>query len=270
MQAETLRRCFDLEAVDHDRFTAPVAGFPQVPWAYGGILIGQACLAARATGEGRDVRSLHVSFLHSTDADRPVDIAVERSSDRGTFAVRQVRIGHGPDVTVVATALLHHDEEGPEHQVAMPDVVDPTDGEPGHPGLAVEVRDASAGRLMSGEVEAPEMDIWYRAPAVADDRGAHEAMACYIADLSLLETAWRPIPGATIRKTDRYISSTLSHTMWFHRWPHVDDWVLYHSESPAAVAGRSLCTGHLFARDGTLLVSVAQEGLMRIRGVDGS
>lgn len=211
------------------------------------------------------MRSLHIVFLHSTDAAQPVDITVERASDRGTFAVRQVRIAQGGDTTVVATALMHRDEDGPEHQIPMPDVVGPDESEPGRQGLAVDVRDASAGRLMSGAVEDPVMDIWYRAPHVAEDRGAHEAMACYIADLSLLETAWRPIPGATIRKTDRFVSSTLSHTMWFHRWPRVDDWVLYHSEAPGAVGGRSLCTGHLFARDGTLLVSMAQEGLMRIR-----
>lgn len=109
------------------------------------------------------------------------------------------------------------------------------------------------------------MDIWYRAGELAADPPTQEAMTAYISDLSLLEAAWRPVPGATIRHTDRVISNTLSHSMWFHQPPQVDDWVLFHADSPRAHAGRSLCTAHMFAADGSLMASVAQEGLMRFR-----
>ncbi|MGI9603232.1 MAG: acyl-CoA thioesterase [Acidimicrobiales bacterium] len=265
MRADTVRRCFELEALRPDCFQAPVAGFPGVSWAYGGLLIGQAGLAARATADGRDLRSLTITFVARTSVDEPVVISVEPVADRGTFASRLVRFEQQGQVRAIATVLLHRFEDGPRHQIPMPNVVGPADADPGHPGLPVEVRDASAGRLMSGAVEEPRLDIWYRAADTGPETAEHEAMVGYISDLSLLETAWRPVPGATIRRTDRVVSNTLSHTMWFHEPPRVDDWVLFHAESPRAAAGRSLCQAHLFSADGSLMVSVAQEGLMRFR-----
>ncbi|MDH4170056.1 MAG: thioesterase family protein [Acidimicrobiia bacterium] len=265
MHPDTVRRCFDLEAIGDHRFRAAVAGFPGVTWAYGGILIGQCGLAARATGEGRELRSSTVTFVSRTDIDEPVEIDVERVADRGTFATRLIHVTQGGQVRAIATVLLHTFEDGPDHQLPMPTVIGPDQAVPGHPGLPVEVRDASSGRLMSGDVEEPFLDIWYRAPELAHDAPSQEAMVGYISDLSLLEAAWRPVPDATIRHIDRIISSTLSHSMWFHEPPRLHDWVLFHAQSPRAAAGRSLCTAHIFSSDGSLMVSVAQEGLMRFR-----
>lgn len=263
----TVLDCFDLRPAGPDRFRAPVAGFPMATWAYGGLLIGQMGLAARATAEGRHLRSMHVGFLSRTDPDRPVELRVERLGDRTTFAHRAVTSWQDGELRVHASVVLHHLEEGPVHQVDMPDVPPPDQCRaPLADGLVLSIRDACEPPLYRLDAADPELIAWYRCTDLPDDPALHEAMFGFASDLSLLETAWRPVEGQSITNLDQVVSNTISHTMWFHHQPRLHDWVLFHGHSPRAAGGRSLCTAHLFTADGELIGSVAQEGLMRIRG----
>jgi acyl-CoA thioesterase-2 len=101
-------------------------------------------------------------------------------------------------------------------------------------------------------------------------RVANEGLLVYASDLNLLETAWRPLEGLSISRTDLVLSQTLSQTVWFHEVPRMDEWLLFHSTATRAHQGRSMCVGQWFTEGGALVASVAQEGLMRMRRPSGT
>jgi acyl-CoA thioesterase-2 len=274
LDLETLEvNLFRGESLDRDRVRL-----------YGGEVLAQALMAAGRTVEpDRRVHSMHAYFLRLGDPQVPVVYDVDRIRDGRSFTTRRVvAIQHGQAIFNLA-ASFHVVEPGVEHSDVMPDVPTPDalenlmqlpDDEPQpldrqgapHVVAAFDFRpvDGTWSRPMEhrGAVRDPDQDTWLRARGrLPDDPLLHACVVAYASDLTLLGTAALPHPLA--ESEAGMMMASLDHVMWFHRPFRADDWLLYHVHSPSAAAARGFGTGQLFCADGTLAVSVAQEGLMR-------
>ena len=253
---------------------------------FGGQVLGQAVMAAaRTVEEGRALHSLHAYFLRPGDARHPIVYEVERIRDGGSFATRRVvAIQHGRPIFNFA-ASFQAAETGVDHQRAMPEAASPEslqsetelraalrDKLPGKVRVAlareraIEIRPVQPDDLMPSAPREPVSDYWLRARGpLPDDFALHQAMLAYASDFGLLRTAMLP-HGLHFMQPDLQVAS-LDHAMWFHRPFRMDDWLLYKTDSPSASGARGFCRGSLHARDGRLVASVAQEGLIRVRSV---
>jgi acyl-CoA thioesterase II len=254
-------------------------GSPQV---FGGQVLGQALSAAFATIEGRQVHSLHAYFLRRGDFKAPIVYEVDRSRDGHSFSSRRVvAIQHGEQIFHMA-ASFQVPEEGLCHQIEMPQVPFPEQLpdlreliEAGNQELPAAVR-RFAGRNSPFEFRvvdppdpqsprrsSPRQDVWFRAiDRLDDDLQRHFCLLAYVSDYHLIGTAMRP-HGYTMASKGIVIAS-IDHAMWFHRPVRVDDWLLYSIESPAAAGSRGFARASLFTREGVLVASTAQEGLLRV------
>ena len=195
---------------------------------FGGHVAGQALIAAGRTVEDRSVHSLHAYFLRPGDPQVPIIYQVERTRDGRSFATRRV------------TAIQHGRPIESRH---------------------VELMDYFGGR------QEPRSNIWIRAKGrLPDEPLLHRCVVAYASDMTLIDTAARPHPIELL--SDETENASLDHAMWFHRPFRADEWLLYSQESPTMSGSRGLTTGHFFRRDGTLVASVVQEGLFRIRRRD--
>ena len=252
---------------------------------YGGEVLAQALMAAgRTVDPERRVHSMHAYFLKLGDPKVPVVYDVDRIRDGGSFTTRRVvAIQHGQAIFNLA-ASFHLPEHGPEHYDRMPEVPLP-DALPqlGHlpedePETidrqgAPHVVDALDFRHVGGQWAPPGMhrgkpardpdgDTWLRTRGrLPDDPLLHSCVVAYASDLTLLGSAMLPHPLA--EDDPGHMIASLDHVMWFHRPFRADEWLLYHVHSPSAGMARGFATGQIFCADGTLAVSVAQEGLLR-------
>jgi len=250
---------------------------------FGGQVIAQALMAAYRTVEGRACHSLQAYFIRPGDPKVPVLYEVERSRDGRSFTTRRViAIQHGEQILNLA-ASFQVDESGFEHADPMPDAPAP-DSVPSEIARA----EAMAGRWPDRLIEeirrersieilrvdpvdpiapqpaAPNQQVWFRAAGQipADAPALNQAILAYASDMSLLSTCARP-HGQTWM-TGLQMAS-LDHAMWFHRPSSLSDWHLYQQDSPSASGARGFNRGAIFTRDGRLVCSVAQEGLIRPR-----
>jgi acyl-CoA thioesterase II len=255
-------------------------GSPQV---FGGQVLGQALSAAAATVAARVVHSLHAYFLRRGDCNAPIVYEVDRSLDGHSFSNRRViAIQHGQQIFNMA-ASFQASEGGFDHQVAMPQVPPPESlvdsvGPP-PPLLArlpervrrffeqprpFEFRTVQPIDYLNPRRAAPAREIWFRAVGtLAEDEMLHRRLLAYVSDFFLLDTATLPHGTSHLASTLRLAS--IDHAMWFHRPLRVDDWLLYAMESPSASGARGFARASVFARDGRLVASAAQEGLVRLR-----
>ncbi len=250
---------------------------------FGGQVLGQALTAASYTVEGRQVHSLHAYFLVAGDVNAPIVYEVDVARDGKSFSNRRVvAIQHGQPIFNM-TASFQVPEEGLEHSAPMPQV-------PGPEGLA-DVRELPPGDAREGSREDAPLSHARAAVRVsarrADSRhrAAARGAACATSgSRPSTRCPTTPICTATCSPTSRTISSSstatlphgihfaegnvqlasLDHAMWFHRPFRADDWLLYAMESPNASSGRGLALGKFFTRDGTLVASTAQEGVIRV------
>ncbi len=282
-----LLHVLELERIEQDIFRGESRdiGAPQV---FGGQVLGQALSAASQTVKDRVVHSLHAYFLRRGDFNASIVFHVDRSRDGGSFSARRVvAIQHGRPIFTLSCSF-QVPEEGFEHQVSMPEVPEPEgladaqtlySGEmPGIPEKIqrfltrkrpFEFRPVDPINFLRPEKRDPVKSVWLRATdALPDIDQIHRVLLAYVSDYELLGTAALP-HGLRFGHDDVQMAS-LDHAMWFHRPPRVDEWFLYTSDSPAAQGGRGLARGMFFSRDGTLMASTAQEGLIRVRRRDGS
>jgi len=248
---------------------------------FGGQVAGQALVAAGRTVERGVVHSLHAYFLRPGDPTAPILYLVDRIRDGHTFTTRRVvAIQHGQAIFHLS-ASFQPDEAGPEHQIPMPAAPDPdtlpTYAERIAPVLervpeeirrwltrdrAIEVRAVEFFDPFHPVERPPRQLVWIRTDGrLPDPLLLHQCVVVYASDLTLLDTA--TLPHAIPWNDPRYQMASLDHAMWFHRPFRADEWLLYAQESPAAHGARGFTTGNLFTRDGRLVVSVAQEGLIR-------
>lgn len=255
-------------------------GAPQV---FGGQVLGQALSAAAATVEGRVVHSLHAYFLRRGDCNAPIIYQVDRSLDGHSFTNRRVvAIQHGQQIFNMA-ASFQAAEAGFDHQIGMPSVPPPESladsSAPPAQQLArlpervrrffeqprpFEFRMVQSIDYLHPQPTAPERQIWFRAvDALGDDEMLHRRLLAYVSDFFLLDTATLPHGTSFLKPT--LVMASIDHALWFHRTLRVDDWLLYAMESPSASGARGFARASVFARDGRLVASAAQEGLVRTR-----
>jgi acyl-CoA thioesterase-2 len=251
---------------------------------YGGLVLSQALVAAALTVDPtRAIHSLHGYFLLAGDPEREIIYDAERIRDGGSFTTRRVRaIQHGRAIFSMS-ASFHKQEDGYDHQSAMPDVP-PPESLPSAKNLMsgvmanlpetmraywrrehpIDVRIVNAGRYASREPQAPAQSIWIRANGgLPESPYLHQAILAYASDFTLLDTALIA-HGKLLFDRDVQLAS-LDHAMWFHRPFRADDWLLYVQDSPSAFGARGYCRGSIFDRNGRLVASAVQEGLMRRR-----
>ncbi|MBV8876687.1 MAG: acyl-CoA thioesterase II [Gammaproteobacteria bacterium] len=257
-------------------------GSPQV---FGGQVLGQALSAAAATVDGRVVHSLHAYFLRRGDFKAPIVYEVDRSLDGHSFSNRRVvAIQHGQQIFNM-TASFQVAESGFEHQILMPEVPAPeslpaSDSPPAEVLAQLpervrrffelprpfEFRMVRPIEYLRPRREAPAREIWFRAVGpLPDDEMLHRRLLAYVSDFFLLDTATLPHGTSLLRPT--LVMASIDHAMWFHRTLRVDDWLLYAMDSPSASGARGFARASVFARDGRLIASAAQEGLVRSKGV---
>jgi len=118
-------------------------------------------------------------------------------------------------------------------------------------------------RLLVEEPQEPEQNVWIKANGEAPmDQRLHMALLAYESDEALLGTARMPHRGRYDR--DRMQVASLDHSIWFHQPVNVNDWLLYSLDSPAAEGARGYTRGTVYTRDGQLVASCMQEGLIRL------
>jgi acyl-CoA thioesterase-2 len=243
-------------------------GSPQV---FGGQVLGQALTAASLTVEGRVVHSLHAYFLRRGDFNAPIVYQVDRSL---------VAIQHGEPIFNMA-ASFQKPEEGLDHQIDIPPVPPPEEL-PDTTTPPPEVVKHMPERLKQffekprpflfrlvpsyGPEHKPEptRQVWFKAVSqLPDDERLHRCLLAYASDFFLLGTS--VLPHHPSKLEGRLIMTSLDHAMWFHRPLRMDDWLLYDMESPSASGARGFARAGVFARDGRLVATIAQEGLVRIK-----
>jgi acyl-CoA thioesterase-2 len=277
-----LVRLLELERLEVNLFRGESRdiGSPQV---FGGQVLGQALKAAYATVEpGRVAHSLHAYFLRRGDFDAPIVYFVDRSRDGHSFTSRRVTaIQHGEQIFTMA-ASFQLPQPGVEHQLPMPQVPAPeTLSDPALP--SARTLEQLPGRMrefyararpfefrrvepidLARPAKAPPLQhIWFRAvDRLDDDDALHRCLLAYASDFYLLSTSM--LPHALQALSSNLIHASIDHAMWFH-WPlRVDDWLLYAIDSPSASGSRGFSRGSVFTRDGRLVASTAQEGLVRV------
>jgi acyl-CoA thioesterase-2 len=255
-------------------------GSPQV---FGGQVLGQALRAAYGTVESdRSAHSLHAYFLRRGDVNAPIVYFVDRSRDGHSFTSRRVTaIQHGEQIFHMSTSF-QTEQPGIEHQTPMPNVPMPEALE--ETSLVSQVRlDAlpeKARQFFSfarpfefrvvpptHEPAAPDsqpvQNFWIRAvDRLPDDEVLHRCLLAYVSDFHLLGSATLS-HGSELQGRKR-VMATIDHAMWFHRSLRVDEWFLCSNTSPSASGSRGFARGAVYARDGVLAASTAQEGLIRI------
>ena len=271
----------DLEPIEVDIFrgNSPDESLQRV---FGGQVAGQALVAAgRTVPAERHVHSLHAYFLRPGDPAVPIIYLVDRIRDGRSFTTRRVvAVQHGKPIFNLSASFAL-EEGGLEHQLPMPSVPPPDGlstfaervapfgdrlGPISRLPRPIDLRYVEDPPWISraeGPRE-PRQQVWLRADGkLPDDPLVHVCALTYASDMTLLDSvlaahglAWR---------LDDVIGASLDHAMWFHRPFRADDWLLYDSESPSAHGGRGLATGRIFAADGRHVVSVVQEGLLRVR-----
>jgi acyl-CoA thioesterase-2 len=252
-------------------------------YVFGGQVLGQALSAAQATMTvDRDAHSLHAYFLRAGDIDAPIVYHVDRTRDGGSFSVRRVTaIQHG-QVIFFCAASFQGGEIAAEHQLSMPEVPRPEDIEPAAPippeALAklptkvqrwldrmgpFEFRHVYPRDELKPPKRPPFQQVWFRlSEKVGDAPELHRALLAYASDFHLLGTATFP-HGISYYQPNVQMAS-LDHAMWFHRPFRADEWLLYSIDSPSAQGGRGLARGLVYDRNGRLVASTAQEGLIRV------
>ncbi len=251
---------------------------------YGGQVLGQALAAAGMTVDAsRTIHSMHGYFLLAGDPEREIIYDVERIRDGGSFTTRRVRgIQHGRAIFAMS-ASFHKHEDGYDHQSTMPDVP-PPEALPSAKDLMsqimaklpenmraywsrqhpIDVRIVDASRYASREPRPAQQAIWLKTNGTLPDTPhLHQAVLAYASDFTLLDTAL-VAHGKLLFDPDIQLAS-LDHAMWFHRPFRADDWLLYAQDSPTAFGARGYCRGAIYNRQGQLVASAVQEGLMRKR-----
>jgi acyl-CoA thioesterase II len=278
----------DLEPIEVNLFRGRS---PQQSWqrVFGGQVVGQALVAACRTVEDlaeRPPHSLHAYFLLGGDPKVPIVYEVDRIRDGKSFTTRRVvAIQHGHAIFSMSVSF-HVREPGFTHQAPMPNVPGPeelpSDTDLRDRVLAmmpesvrryyererpIELRPVEFDRYLGKKYPDGRFNVWIRTTAPLPEVAAiHHCALAYASDFMLLDSALIPHGRTVFEKT--IMAASLDHALWFHRPFRADEWLLYAQDSPNAAGARGFSRGLIFSRDGLLVASVAQEGLVRERHED--
>jgi acyl-CoA thioesterase-2 len=263
-----------------DIFTGPSQWMPQGR-VFGGQVLAQSIVAAmRTVPDERHVHSTHGYFLRPGDVNYPITFSVDRIHDGRSFSTRRTQAYQNGVPILSMIASFQDDDEGLEHHLDLPtDLPDPeslpstsdTLGHIDHDFARHWANDrpfdmrhvpSSIYLTVEGEHTSKQM-LWMKTfEPIPDDPDLHRAALAYVSDYSIMEPVMRrhglawATPGLKV--------ASLDHAMWWHRFGRVDEWMLYVQDSPSAQGGRGLSTGSIYSREGLLLATVAQEGMVRV------
>jgi acyl-CoA thioesterase-2 len=253
---------------------------------FGGQVLAQCVMAAGTTvreidGDGpRPIHSLHGYFMRPGDDTLPIRFAVEEMRDGRSFSTRRVHAVQKGAPIMSMVCSFQERAGGLDHQEPMPAVAGPEGltslaeafrgiDHPGARHLAesrpIELRPVESNMFLDpGPEQVASNHVWMRAvDRLPDDPLLHAAVLAYSSDYSLLEPVLR---RHGLVWTDRRLRvASLDHSMWFHRDARADEWLLYAQAAPSATSGRGLSIGQIFTRDGTLVATTAQEGMVRVK-----
>jgi acyl-CoA thioesterase-2 len=274
----------DLEPLDVNLFRgiSPKSSWQRV---FGGQVIGQALVAAvRTVDASRPPHSMHAYFLLPGDPKVPIIYDVDRIRDGKSFTTRRVTARqHGHPIFSMLVSF-HGDEPGQlDHQATMPDVPMPDDlpneaevrknllptlPEPVRRYYErerpIELRPVEYDRYLGRKIPDGRFNVWFKTTGpLPDDPSIHQCVLAYSTDMGLLDTALVR-SGRTLFEKE-FMAASLDHALWLHRPFRADEWLLYAQDSPNLHGARGLARGLIFTRDGILVASVAQEGLVRLR-----
>lgn len=277
-----LVRLLEVEQLEVNLFRGGQPDHTRLKRVFGGQVAGQAVMAAQRTVDAeRALHSLHAYFILGGDPTIPIIYDVESVRDGRSFATRRVAARQHGEVIFYMTASFQKHEDGWEHQDRLPPTPGPDDATPMADIVSFISPDAvEAWKQEWGGFDMrfvgdprPEGDpareevpvvqrMWFRASEqLPDDPLLHRAAFTYYSDFSLLGASL--VPHGVHIGSPRVQPASLDHVVWFHRPFRVDDWLLYDQTSPSASGARGLSTARVFTQDGTLVASVAQEGLIR-------
>jgi acyl-CoA thioesterase-2 len=265
---------------NEDIFTGPSQWQPQGR-VFGGQVLAQSITAAiRTVPADRVVHSMHGYFLRPGNIDKPITFAVDRIHDGRSFSTRRTQAYQDGIPILSLIASFQIEDAGLEHQIEMPtDLPQPED----IPSTAQRLAgiDHPVARFWSTErpfdmrhVDSPiylsvqgervgHQAVWMKTfGELPDDPNLHRAALAYASDYTILEPIYRRHGVAWV--TPGLKTASLDHAMWWHRFGRVDEWLLYVQETPSGQGGRGLSLGRIYSRDGLLLASVAQEGMVRV------
>lgn len=269
-----------LERLEENLFRGAVSD-THVRRVYGGKVLGEAIKAAQSTVDDRDVHSIHAYFLREAESQDPVIYEVERSRDGRSFSARRVvAIQHGRPIFTLEASFQKH-EPGVEYQGTMPVVPGPQElarfafdelnlggASPKVQRIAniaapFEFRPIDPYFVDTPAGTPPLRRVWLRTvDALPDDADLHRAILAYLSDYGLITTLL--MPQGVRMNNEKVLLASLDHAMWFHRSFKVDGWLLYVCEGVTSSGARGLARGSFYDLDGRLVVSVVQEGLIRL------
>ena len=248
---------------------------------YGGQVLAQSLVAATRTVEAtRKVHSLHGYFLRAGDISLPITFSVDRLRDGRSFSTRRVQAYQQGEPIFSMIASFQDQDPGLDHQIEMPEnISDPESlpsaaelmGDNPHPvaqywakARPFDMRHVGSPIYFNVDGEkVAHQAVWLKSlGSLASDRNLHTAALAYLSDYTILESIYRRHGIAWAHPGLK--SASLDHAMWFHREARVDEWLLYVQESPSAQGGRGLSLGRIYTREGVLVASVAQEGMVRV------
>ena len=278
-----LDRLDDGEHPGHDFFrgTSPPAGNGRI---YGGLVFAQAMRAAQATvARERLAHSAHAYFLRPGDPERAIEYAVDRIRDGGTFTTRRVVAHQGDRAIFNLSMSFQAPEEAPTRQMDL-EIPGAPEGEEYEEGILRASR-ALGGRIDRAKLgdlpvqilveegldmtageggREPELRAWFRARGpLPDEPGLHAALLAYASDQTIVVAAQHPMPWGIMDPDTQ--SASLDHAIWFHEAFRIDDWIYAVHDSPVLKGSRALGRVLFYTRDGRLVASAVQEGLMRRR-----
>ena len=279
----------DLEPIEINMFRgiSPAEGWQRV---YGGQVIGQALVAASRTveDESRIAHSLHGYFLRPGDTTIPIVYSVDRIRDGKSFNTRRVVAIQKGRAIFSMSVSFQVIEEGLHHQIPMPEAAAPEDC-PSQDDLRknyindipeeyrdnflnredpIEMRFQDGMNDFKPDPMPPHQRVWIRAvDKMPDDVRLHQCVLAYASDMTLMDNAIRPHGiGWT---EENFQTASLDHAMWFHQPFRADEWLLYYQDSPYSGGARGFNRGSFFTREGQLIASASQEGLMRLHPPHG-
>jgi len=279
---EALIALLDLEPIEQNIFRG-LSPQDRSQRVFGGQVLGQALVAATRTVDERICHSLHAYFLIPGDPKVPILYEVDRSRDGKSFSSRRVvAIQHGRPIFHMSVSF-QIEEPGLEHQIDAPEAPPPESLESEDElrrktiervperhrehylrPRPIELRPVDASEWFRNEKRPPHQAVWMRATAALPaDRALQQCVLAYASDMTLLDTAL--LPHGIDWFSGRVQMASIDHAMWFHRPFRADDWLLYVQDAPSASGARGFNRGLIYSRDGRLVASVAQEGLMRLR-----
>jgi acyl-CoA thioesterase-2 len=269
-----IEEILDLEQLEINIFRGNVAGVGpgDRERTFGGHVAGQSLVSAVRTVDPRyQVHSLHGYFLRPGNPKAPILFLVERIRDGNSFRTRRVSaIQHGETIFSMS-ASFQTEQDGPEHQDAMPAALPPEElpevrsmrafNDEGFRQFEEwDLRMVPPDRVARLPGKAAQQQVWFRhRDPLPDDRVIHICALAYMSDLTLLGSAQVPHPG----ERDHLQVASLDHALWFLRPFRADEWLLYDQSSPSACGGRALTQGKIFDRNGAMVAAVMQEGLAR-------